>query len=196
MSLRHSFVRCVLAIAGIGEDVVGANRSLTLKRRREDVRGARVWKLGEVLAGYAGDRVKREALSLNINDIVEERPKACSREAHPCVGHGLNQPLKVEFSRNPRDGLVQGLKAALLRREVLRDLLLLGNVGIGPEPPRDAPLPIPERLNAREERTEDPVRTLKREHHLERFAGGDSAFPAREDARKDGRIVDGLPAPA
>src|SRR5215210_4282450 len=93
---------------------------------------------------HAGDRIKREALPLSIDDIVEECAELSACEAHTGVGHGLNQPLKIEFGRNTRDGLVQSLKVAFFCRKVVRDPMLLGDVGVGPEPARDAPVFIPE----------------------------------------------------
>jgi hypothetical protein len=49
---------------------------------------------------------KREALPLSIHQIIKNAPKrAC--EAHPGVTDALNHPLKMEFTRNLRDDLVE-----------------------------------------------------------------------------------------
>src|SRR4051794_38812075 len=66
----------------------------------------------------------------------------------------------------------------------------------GPEPPCDAPVLVPERLNTGQKGPEDPVCSLEGEHHIERLARGDGLLPSLKDAGQDGGIVDGLPTPA
>ena len=71
-----------------------------------------------------------------------------------------------------------------------------GNVRVRSEPVQDLPALADERVDPCEEGTELAVRSLDREHHVERLAAGDGRLPALQNLGQHVGVVDALPAPA
>ena len=90
---------------------------------------------------------------------------------------------------------VERFQVPLLFREGVGRGLLLANVRVGAEPADDAPLLVPQGLDARQEGTENAVGAPQREDHVEGLAGGDRCLPALQHGGQHGGIVHRLPAP-
>src|ERR1700761_4666453 len=111
MPLRHAVMRWCLAIARIRRDIVGAQRCRTAKGRLEDFRVARHRKRRKFFARHTGYGVKRVALSLVVDHVVEERTELGLGQLDAGVGYRLNGTGEVEIKRDRRREAVQDLKA-------------------------------------------------------------------------------------
>jgi hypothetical protein len=111
MPLRHTVIRRIFPVSGIGLNVVGTQRSPTPEGLFENCSVARHGKFCERFSWCARKRVERVRFPGVPFDIVEERTELGMAELDARVGDHLDQLFEVKLRRDRHPGPVEQLQS-------------------------------------------------------------------------------------
>src|SRR5215212_5574203 len=147
MPFGHAIVRGVVAVARVLPDVGGANDPLSLKSGAEDFGLTRHRELRKGLTRNPGDGVQRVGFPAIVHQVIEECAQPRAGEFGGLIGHGLYQPLQVEFRREQLPDTVHLLERLGLLAQRLLGLPLLVDIARHVGEPAQLPNIVPQGRN-------------------------------------------------
>ena len=99
MSFRHAVMGLVFPVTRVFANVIGADDAGTLESRFEQSCVARHGKLVEVLPRHAGESVQHVALTLVVDDVVEEGAELSVHDLSAGVGGDLHDLVHIKLER-------------------------------------------------------------------------------------------------
>src|ERR1700733_1979445 len=118
MAFRHAYVRHVLAIPWIGQNVIGPHGTASPERRFKDGCVTRHRKFGEGLTRYARQRVEGVSLAVFPHDVVEKGPELGVAQLHAGVRYGLYQCREITFGSNSNARVIKDFEVSSLLPEL------------------------------------------------------------------------------
>ena len=124
----------VLAVARVGQDVVGADHPFTCEGGVEDCGSSRHAEPVEVGSAGSGQGIEHHALTRLVQDVVEEGAERRSCELYGRVGDLLNDLLKIQLRGNQSTGAVQRFQGLGLGPQSVSRFLLFRDVDLNAVP--------------------------------------------------------------